>query len=201
MERPPGENRNDERLREQRQRLAELANKTPEDQEILLDFRELEDKSERSRALQLKQVVELATITVKSGAKNALSGKMISQFGELVDEIERKWACQEPDRHHREQLADSEEFLEEDSRRRIVLIRGHAGSFCSGSDLIGARHSAELGLALELAQAMQFNMGRLQQLAFFVVAHIEGLALGGGAELALAADMRLMAGELGPIGR
>lgn len=91
-----------------------------------------------------------------------------------------------------------------------MLLLGDGGTFCSGSDLVGVRasvikegrNSTELtariatSVGLQLAQVMQYNLIRLQRLPMVSVALIEGYALGGGAELATGADLRLMSGEL-----
>lgn len=140
-----------------RKKLENLNSKVPEDQEILLF------KNENTK---------LAIIEIKSGAKNALSGKMISQLTNVLDQL-YDWP-----------------------QGRGVLICGHNGTFCSGSDLVSVRETASQEYGFDLASVMQYNLRRLQLLPMFSVALIEGYALGGGAELATAADMRLMTGKL-----
>lgn len=140
-----------------RSKLEPLACKTPEDQEIILN---------------LDHERKLATICIKSGARNALSGRMISKLNECLNVLET-WP-----------------------QGKGVLLFGHGGTFCSGSDLVSVRASATQQLGLALAQVMQDTMMRLQRLPMVSVAFVEGYALGGGAELALAADLRLMTGEL-----
>lgn len=141
-----------------RRPLESLSSKTPANQEILL---------------KLDETSKLATIYIKSGAKNALSGKMISQFTDILDElISYKDNC------------------------KGVLIRGYGETFCSGSDLIGVRETASHEAGLQLAQIMQFNLMRLQRLPMISVAYLDGYALGGGAELAMGADLRVMSSKL-----
>lgn len=146
------------------------------------------------------RVVQLAQLIIKSGAKNALSGKMISELTERLDELER-WAWRECDAKGQN---EEEEEVGEDGRGRgddrevakCLLVRGHGGTFCSGSDLITVRSTTTSEQDSQaLAELMQFNFGRLAQLPLVSVAFVEGYALGGGAEFALAADMRLMSGE------
>lgn len=139
-----------------RWRLQQLNCKTPEEQEVRLY------KNDHTK---------LAIIELRSGAKNALSGRMISQLTEVLDEL-YNWP-----------------------EGRGVLICGHAGTFCSGSDLMSVRETASQEWGLDLAAVMQYNLRRLQLLPMISVALVEGYALGGGAELACAADMRLMTGE------
>lgn len=140
-----------------RQKFVNLISKTPDNQDILLT------KDEESK---------LAQIVIKSGAKNALSGRMISKLTHIIDQL-YEW-----------------------HDGRGVLIVGHSNTFCSGSDLIGVRATANQEQGLQLAQIMQYNLLRLQQLPMVSVALIEGYALGGGAELATGADLRLMSGKL-----
>lgn len=139
-----------------RRKLEGLDCKTPDNQEI---------------SLELDEDTKIATIWIKSGARNALSGRMISKLSECMDKLEL-W-----------------------ERGKGVLLIGHGGTFCSGSDLVAVRASADQQLGLALAQVMQSNMMRLQRLPMVSLALIEGYALGGGAELALATDLRLMTGE------
>lgn len=147
---------NREHIDDIRWRLEKLQCKTPENQEVKLY------KNEKTK---------LAVIEIKSGAKNALSGKMISQLTQVLDQL-YEWP-----------------------RGRGVLICGHNGTFCSGSDLISVKETASEEYGFDLAAVMQYNFRRLQLLPMISVALIEGYALGGGAELASAADIRLMEGK------
>jgi enoyl-CoA hydratase/carnithine racemase len=78
---------------------------------------------------------------------------------------------------------------------RVVVLTG-AGerAFCSGAD-IKERSSSELSPAQFLLrqQATHQLFDRLEQLPQPVIAAINGVAYGGGAEIALCADLRLMA--------
>lgn len=139
-----------------RWRLQQLNCKTPDEQEIRL-FKDEQTK--------------LAIIELRSGAKNALSGKMISQLTEIIDEL---YAWPEG---------------------RGLLVCGYGQTFCSGSDLTSVRETANQEWGLDLANVMQYNLRRIQLLPMISVALIEGYALGGGSELATATDMRLMTGE------
>ena len=79
-------------------------------------------------------------------------------------------------------------------RARVLVIRG-AGekAFCAGGDikeLEGMRSESD---AAAMAHRMRATLDRIPQLAIPVIAGLNGDALGGGAELAIACDFRLAA--------
>lgn len=178
---------NREEVDELRKRLEVLPNKTPENQQVLLEFfdhveGQQQQQADKEAPAKRRKVFKFAKLTLQSGAKNALSGRMISQLTERLDEIEQWLLASEA-----EEDANEQEF-----GGHALLIEGANGTFCSGSDLVAVRASANQLQGLELAKVMQYNCLKLEQLPLISVAHLEGYALGGGAELALAADFRLM---------
>lgn len=200
-----------------RSKIENLKCKTPEDQDVWLEF----DES-----------TQIAKIRLKSGAKNALSGRMISKLTEVIDQVYELCGQKTPVfssensslREAQQQKSSTFDILtrtktslkaattkqqpsaymknnksepqssgnEQNFRCRGVLIQGFGGTFCSGSDLISARETANQQAGFELAQIMQYNLMRLQLLPVVSCAYIEGYALGGGAELAMGTDFRLM---------
>ena len=167
--------------------------KTPELQRIGLRFYEHEAAPTTSSArLARRQRFKFAELTIESGSKNALSGRMVSQLSERLDELER-WL----------QLDDQEAQLAEEADSSFgghaLLVRGARGTFSSGSDLSGVRATASHLSGLELARLMQYNCARLERLPLISVAHLQGYAVGGGAELAMAADFRIISGKLAPL--
>ncbi len=101
--------------------------------------------------------------------RNALNWEAMDAFGQAV-----------------EQLAH-------DPSMRALVITGANGSFCSGGDLYELDQYPSRLDGARLASVMGDALNALEQLPFPTLAAIEGPALGGGAEIALACDLRVMA--------
>ncbi|MDP2313916.1 MAG: enoyl-CoA hydratase/isomerase family protein [Pseudomonadota bacterium] len=72
---------------------------------------------------------------------------------------------------------------------RVVLVSGAHGTFCSGGNLGAVRtHLAVPGAGHAFGSFMQLALDRLAALDAIVIAVVEGSALGGGAEIVVAAD-------------
>lgn len=139
----------------------------------------------------------IATVCIRSAAKNGISGKMMCDFLDIVDELHR-W-----------------------NEGKGVMIHGHGSFFCSGKhssstyqfftlthsltynlnyhpaissggDLITVREMANYEDGLKMATLMQYNLNRLQTLPMITMSFIEGRALGGGAEIAITTDLRVI---------
>lgn len=109
-----------------------------------------------------------------------------------VNRPEKRNALNEPTRV--ELRAAFEEAVEDDDVRAIVL-RGEGDAFISGGDL-------ETLASLDMLEAMEYKATYAQGLNNYIaslpkptVAAIDGYALGGGLEMALACDIRLAAND------
>lgn len=77
---------------------------------------------------------------------------------------------------------------------RVVVIRGAGDrAFCAGGDLKELEHMRSETAAAEMAHAMRATLDRIPTLPIPFIAALNGDALGGGAELAVACDFRVAA--------
>jgi len=113
--------------------------------------------------LLVEQRADRVVVTLhRPGSRNAISGRMIAELHGVCEELER-----EP---------------------KLLLLTGHGGVFAGGADIaeLRARGREE---ALQGINSRLFE--RVRRLPMPTVAAVPGWALGGGAELAYACDLRI----------
>ena len=89
-------------------------------------------------------------------------------------------------------LAEMDDFLDtlDPSRVRVLVITGEGKAFVAGADISEMAHLSETeGLAFGRRGSAVFK--KIEDLPFPVVAAVNGFALGGGCELAMACDIRI----------
>lgn len=92
-----------------------------------------------------------------------------------------------------EAFAQAVEHAHTDPHLRALVLTGSDGTFCAGGDLYELHNYPTYADGERLATIMGEALDRLEDLPAITVAAIEGHALGGGAEIALACDLRVMA--------
>jgi 2-(1,2-epoxy-1,2-dihydrophenyl)acetyl-CoA isomerase len=76
---------------------------------------------------------------------------------------------------------------------RVIVLAGEGGAFCSGADLKEALHELDQGAALgDRLEGFQRNVRLIVEAPQPVLAAVDGAAVGFGADLALACDLRLL---------
>ena len=105
--------------------------------------------------------------------------------------INRPKALNALNRQALEELSKVLEMVEANDTVKVVIITGSGGkAFVAGAD-ISAMKNMTATEAYEYARLGQMTFNKIYRLSKIVIAAIDGFALGGGCELALACDIRI----------
>ncbi len=85
--------------------------------------------------------------------------------------------------------------LNDESGLRAVVLTGNGRAFCAGADITVLDTIESAADALDFIAAIQRMTNAIEALKVPVIAAINGVAYGGGCEIALACDLRLMTPE------
>src|SRR5712692_7947468 len=91
-------------------------------------------------------------------------------------------------------LYDACEHVDQDDRVRVFVLRGAGDkAFVAGTDISQFRKFTTPQHALEYEDSQNRNIGRVESMKKPTIAMIRGFAVGGGASIALACDLRVAA--------
>ncbi len=124
-----------------------------------------------SELVRMEKQGRVAVVTIdRPKALNALNAELIAAFGEILDRIEG------------------------DAEVAALVVTGAGRAFVAGADVAAMRTMSPLEAEAFSALAHRV-FGRLETLAIPTIAAVNGFALGGGCELALACDFAFAARE------
>jgi len=125
--------------------------------------------------IRLAVANSIATLTLSRPPVNAISDGMIALFDKRLDEVEAQADC------------------------NVVHLRSDQKVFCAGADLAEVRQRFDAADGCERAydyvSRLQRLYDRIERLSQVTLAEIGGAAMGGGLELALACDLRIVASD------
>jgi enoyl-CoA hydratase len=90
-------------------------------------------------------------------------------------------------------FAEAVQWAHEEPDLRALIVTGADGAFCAGGDLYQLDGFLHYQDGVRLSAIMTDALTQLRELPVPTLAAMEGAAMGGGAELALACDVRVMA--------
>ncbi|PZP23732.1 crotonase/enoyl-CoA hydratase family protein [Pseudomonas kuykendallii] len=108
--------------------------------------------------------------------------------------LDRPQARNAVDRATADALCAALRAFEEDPQARVAVLTGSGGTFCAGADLHAVAEGGERRNRLQAQGDGPMGPSRMQ-LRKPLIAAIEGHAVAGGLELALLADLRVMAAD------
>jgi enoyl-CoA hydratase len=102
---------------------------------------------------------------------NSIDAVMVREFGELVTNVRA------------------------DKSVRVLVFTGNGRAFCAGADISNLASIGSSGEFMGFIETIQIAFSAIDDLDRPTIAAMNGLAFGGGCELALACDFRIMAEE------
>jgi enoyl-CoA hydratase len=92
----------------------------------------------------------------------------------------------------REELRSALDDSARDKSIRVLIITGHENFFSAGADISEIKEMTSAASATNFSQEFQRLFQKIEELKKPVIAAVSGFALGGGCELALSCDLRIL---------
>jgi enoyl-CoA hydratase len=102
---------------------------------------------------------------------NSIDAVMVREFGELVTNVRA------------------------DKSVRVLVFTGNGRAFCAGADISNLASIGSSGEFMAFIESVQIAFSAIDDLDRPTIAAVNGLAFGGGCELAISCDFRIMAEE------
>ena len=125
-----------------------------------------------AQTLQLQVTEGVATLTLnRPDAMNAITQRMKDELGDMLDQVER-----------------------DDAARVLLIVGAGDRAFCAGADIKERAGTDPTPAEFYFQQQRTHRLfDRIEQFSKPVIAALNGVAYGGGAEIALCADIRIAA--------
>jgi enoyl-CoA hydratase len=104
---------------------------------------------------------------------NSIDAAMVRELGELIVKVRA------------------------DREVRVLVLTGNGRAFCAGADIGNLQNAGTAPEFMRFIEKVQITFNELDDLDRPTIAAINGVALGGGCELALSCDFRILAAEAG----
>ncbi len=120
------------------------------------------------KTIELEMIENLAVVTLNRQERlNAISKELIEEFADLVS------------------------YFESNDQIRVIIITGAGRAFCAGADIKERTENLNDQTLARTSSLISPTFRRLERLNQVSIAAINGVAAGGGLELAMACDLRI----------
>lgn len=94
------------------------------------------------------------------------------------------------------ELSSACDHIKGDRSARVVILRSELEHFCAGADLKERQHMSESDVKKFVKQVIGGTIHKIGNLKIPTIAAVNGIAYGGGCELALACDFRIFSDDV-----